>query len=181
MWRGTKGGRRTLLGLAVGLISGGFATAVLLWVISGLASWAPPAVAASVVVGAAIAAILRDFGVLPIPLPERRQLVPKSVLTQAPPSAALVFGFELGLGFRTYVSASAPYLLLLALLVYAGPLPIYLASGAAFGLGRLAMPVTRYFAINGEEWDELIQIRARLIRATSALAAAFGATLLFVT
>ena len=92
-----------MLALGVGMVGGGVVTAVLAWVFSGLLDWVPADAAAYLVVGAAVAVVLRDGGVLTIKLPQRHWQVPRSILDLAPPRAALGFGFQLGLGFRTYV------------------------------------------------------------------------------
>jgi hypothetical protein len=119
--------------------------------------------------------VLRDFEVIRFPLPERRWQVPRSILHQAPNRAALGFGFELGLGFRTYVTASAPYLLLVALLLLAEPLPLFLLAGAAFGHGRFAMAAARYVGADGNPSGDLVTARAALVRGSSAVVAALGA------
>ncbi len=170
-----------MLALGIGLVSGGIVTAALAWILSGLFDWIPPVAASYVVVAAAVAVVLRDWHLLDIPLPQRHWQVPRSILDRAPPRAALGFGFELGLGFRTYLSASAPYLLLLGLMLLADPLHLYLLAGAAFGLGRFAMATGRYFGPAGATWGSLLNARAPLIRsATAAVAAASATALAFV-
>jgi hypothetical protein len=158
----------------VGLIAGGVASALLAWVLSGLVDWIPPGAAAYIAASAAVVAVLRDLRIVSIPLPERRELVPRSILHQAPHRAALGFGVELGLGFRTFVSASAPYLLLIVLLLHAESLATFLLAGAGFALGRFAMPLTRYFSADGDAWDGLMDERAGVVRSATAIVAALG-------
>jgi hypothetical protein len=167
-----------MLALGIGLVAGGMVTAAGAWILSGLLDWIPAAAAAYVVVGSALAVVLRDWGVLTVPLPQRHWQVPKSVLDQAPPRAALGFGFELGLGFRTYVSASAPYLLLIALMVLADPLYLYVLVGVGFGIGRFVTALGRYFGASGEVWGAVIAARGALIRSSTAVVAAASVTAL---
>lgn len=170
-----------MTGLAIGLSAGGFASGLGVWVLSGLVAWLPATVAAGILAVAALCVLLRDLGGVTIPLPERRRLVPKSVLDQATPLAGLGFGVQLGLGFRTYVSASAPYLLVVALSLYAQSLPLFLAAGVAFGLGRFAMPLARYLSPDGEEWNRLLEARAGVIRTSTAALAPLAAVTLAIS
>lgn len=167
-----------MTGLAVGLAGGGLAAGLLVWALSGLVAWVPVLAATCVLWVAALGVLVRDLGVVRIALPERRALVPKSILDQAPPLAAFGFGIQLGLGFRTYVSASAPYLLVIALSLYSQSLPLFLAAGVAFGLGRFAMPAGRYISSDGEEWNRALEARSVLIRKSSAVFAALAAVTL---
>ncbi|MGH9890695.1 MAG: hypothetical protein ACREA0_01665 [bacterium] len=73
--------------------------------------------------------------------------------------AALRFGFELGTGVRTYLSAGAPYVLALALLLADGELLEAIAAGSGFGLGRAAMPLSRSLSEDAENWDRLAEQR----------------------
>lgn len=164
-----------MVALATGLVAGGLLSASLTWMLGGLVDWIPQTAASYIVGLVAVGVVLRDLRIVTIPLPERHWQVPKSVLDQAPPRAALGFGMELGLGFRTYVSASAPYLLLVALLLLAGPLPLYLLCGVAFGLGRFVMAAGRYVSGDSEVWSARIGLRASRIRSFSAVLAALSA------
>lgn len=170
-----------MAGLAIGLAGGGLASGLAVWVLSGLTAWLPAAVAAGIVAVAVGCALLRDSELVKIPAPERRQLVPKSVLDQASPLAGFRFGVELGLGFRTYVSASAPYLLAIALVLYAQSLPVFLVAGSGFGLGRFAMPAARYFSADGDEWNERLDARAGILRMLTTTLAALVAVTIAIT
>lgn len=86
-------------------------------------------------------------------MPEARRQVPRQIFHRSYGPAALQFGFEMGTGVRTYLSAGAPYLLALSLLFSSVPASIAVASGAAFGLGRLLTPVARQSSTQGETWD----------------------------
>jgi hypothetical protein len=64
---------------------------------------------------------------------------------------------------------------LVALLLHGPTLPLFLSAGAAFGAGRLLMPAARYLREEGDDWDTLIDARAGLIRASTAVVAALAA------
>jgi hypothetical protein len=164
--------------LALGLVAGGALTGLIVWVTGGLLAWIPATAGPYLVGSVALAIVLRDLDVVRIPLPARERQVPRSILNLDSRRAAAGFGFELGLGFRTYVTASAPYLLIAVLIFVRAPLPLCVACGAAFGLGRLAMAVCRYLSTDGEAWNSLMDSRAGVLRRATALAAALGATAL---
>lgn len=159
-------------------MGGGVTSAALLWVLSGLVDWIPRAAAPAVVGGVALGVVARDLGLVTFGLPQRKWQVPKTILEQAQTPAALGFGFELGLGFRTYITASAPYLLLICLLLMAEPLWIYLLVGAAFGLGRFLVAVARYLSPPSAAWDGFGAAHGPSIKACSAVVAALGTILI---
>ncbi len=79
---------------------------------------------------------------------------PEVHLESPPLLGTLTFGFELGTGVRTYISASAPYLLALAILLATPlPTPSAIAAGAGFGIGRAAMIVFRFWSQDERGWD----------------------------
>jgi hypothetical protein len=89
---------------------------------------------------------------------------------------AAQFGFELGTGVRTYVSASAPYVLAVAVLLAGQHLGIAILAGLGFGAGRAATPLVRYAARAVAAWDVLLRARLQLLTTTgsAALIAVFG-------
>lgn len=95
--------------------------------------------------------VLRDLGILSLPLPQNSQQVPREVFHRRIVSAALRFGFELGTGVRTYLPAGTPYILALALLLVVDDLPPALAAGVGFGMGRASMTLFRYWSGDGDE------------------------------
>jgi hypothetical protein len=161
VWRGRVGQRRVLAVFAASLVLGGLATASVLWLLSGLAAPLPDRWAAAVLMGLAGAALLRDLGVLSIRLPQNARLVPQTLFYERGAArAALRFGFELGTGVRTYLSASAPYVLAAAI-VLVGNLEAAVVAGVAFGLGRALMPALRYASPEADAWDARLAARLR--------------------
>jgi hypothetical protein len=71
-------------------------------------------------------------------------------------SAGLQFGFELGTGMRTFVTATAPYVVGCALLLVVASPPTAFVIGIAFGAGRFLMPLARYFSVSEDIWDEAL-------------------------
>jgi hypothetical protein len=121
----------------------------------------------------AVLAVLRDAGLVRLPLPQNSRQIPHEVLAGARPGrGALRFGFELGTGVRTYLSASAPYVVAAALLLAgSGPLAAVLA-GVGFGAGRAATPLVRHAHGDGERWDRRLRSSVPAIVITADLAVA---------
>jgi hypothetical protein len=143
-----------LLVFVGGLLAGGLTTGLVLWFVGGLARPLSTTVAVSILGGACLIAILREFGVLRFSLPERRALIPQDVFRRHPLVAGGQFGFELGTGVRTYLPSTAPYVLAIALLLLGAPLAATAAAGLGFGLGRAAMPLSRRLRGDVDDWDE---------------------------
>lgn len=85
-------------------------------------------------------------------LPQRRRLVPQSIVGREPNIGALQFGFELGLGFRTYIPSALPYALVV-LAVSSGFGPSVL-GGIGFALGRMIMVAGSF---DYQKWDDSFQ------------------------
>ncbi|MBW8482178.1 hypothetical protein [Actinomadura parmotrematis] len=135
-WRGSVRQDELLAVFTLGLLFGGTLSATVLWLLSGLAEPLPSGARAWLVVAVAVLGALREFGLVRLPLPQNARQIPQEVLQTRLRRGTLQFGFELGTGVRTYVSASTPYVLALGLLLsHQGPLPSLLA-GLAFGAGR---------------------------------------------
>jgi hypothetical protein len=160
---------------SAGLVAGGVLTATALWLLSGLARPVPVALRYGVLVTVAALAVLRDAGLVRLPLPQSSRQIPREVLaTGRPGRGALQFGFELGTGVRTYLSASAPYVVAAALLL-AGPGPVAaVLAGAGFGAGRAATPLARHAAGAGagQRWGRRLQAVLPVIVITADLALA---------
>ncbi len=108
----------------------------------------------SVVAAVGVIAVLRDAGVVTLRLPQNARQVPQSVFDTGLSSAALRFGFDLGTGLRTYLTATTPYLLAIGVLLLAHqPWWYALLAGVGFGLGRVVMPLARSFA-DDSSWDD---------------------------
>jgi len=147
---------------SAGLVLGGVLSGLVLWLLSGLAAPLPSPVRSAAVLGFALVGVLRDAGVVRFRLPQNSRQVPREVLRR-PMRGALRFGFELGTGVRTYLSATAPYVVAVALLLLTPGLPDAVLAGAGFGIGRAATPLVRFASGAGDEWDALLHSRLRLL------------------
>jgi hypothetical protein len=110
-------------------------------------------VRAGAILAVAVLGVAREAGWVRIPLPQNARQIPQEVLQHRVRRGALQFGFELGTGVRTFVSASAPYVVALGLLLsHQGPVTTILA-GTGFGAGRAVTAAVRY-ASRYDEWDD---------------------------
>lgn len=154
-----------------GLAAGGVLSAVALWLLSGLATPVPRPWRHGIVVAVALLGVLRDTGILRLPLPQNTRQIPRDVLSRGLVGGALRFGLELGTGVRTYLPSSTPYVVATALLLL-GPGPLAAAlTGGGFGLGRAATALTRQASGAGGAWDARLHARLRLITVASTAAA----------
>lgn len=166
---------------AAGLVAGAVLSATVLWLLSGLTAPLPQPVRYAVVLVAAGVAVLRDLGVVRVPLPQNAWQVPQHVLQHGGMRGPLRFGVELGTGVRTYVSASLPYVLAVALLTAgAGPVAAVL-TGVGFGLGRAATPTLRALSPDPAAWDERLRVRSRPLTVVTSLGGATALTLMLLT
>ncbi|MCT2584607.1 serine hydrolase [Actinophytocola sp. S1-96] len=76
--------------------------------------------------------VFRGLGVVSFPLPQNARQVPQEALRRNVARGALRFGFEMGTGMRAYVSATVPYVLVVALLLTAPGIVTVLAAGVGF-------------------------------------------------
>lgn len=167
------------LGLfSTGLVLGGTVSALVLYVASGLVTPVPEAVRNGIVVALALVGVVRDAGLVRFPLPQNARQVPREVLTGDVARGTLRFGFELGTGVRTYVSATVPYVLAAALLLSTPDLPTAVLTGTGFGLGRALTPLARFASRAGESWDTALRTHLRTITIGGGLAAAAALALL---
>lgn len=152
-WRAPIRQGQVLAVFTLGLLLGGTLTAAVLWLLSGLAAPLPAAVRAGAILAVAVLGVAREAGWVRIPLPQNARQIPQEVLQHRVRRGALQFGFELGTGVRTFVSASAPYVVALGLLLsHQGPVTTILA-GTGFGAGRAVTAAVRY-ASRYDEWDD---------------------------
>lgn len=158
---------------------GAVLSALVLWVVSGLAAPAPETVRSVVVVALAVTGVLRDAGLVRFPLPQNARQVPREVLTDNVARGSLRFGFEMGTGVRTYVSSTVPYVLVAALVLTAPDLLTAVVTGVGFGIGRGLTPTARYASRDGEAWDDRLHTHLRTIKLVggSAVAAALAVLL----
>jgi hypothetical protein len=133
----TRSGRRAVV-FTLGTILGALTSALVLAVLLGLSAWVPrpTGVAVGLTVGVGLLAILRDQGVLRLALPENHRQIARDVVSELGNWGFLQFGFELGTGVRTIVSASTPYALVVALVAWGPGLPVFIAAAVGFGVGR---------------------------------------------
>lgn len=155
---------------AAGLGAGGLAGGCALWLLSGLATPAPVAWREVVVVLLAAAGIAREVGLLPVRLPQNARQIPREILQTRLRRGALRFGFELGTGVRTYVPATAPYVVALAVLLVGGGVAVALPAGLGFGMGRALTPLMRYASGDGEWWDGHVAAQRRWLTVGTAVA-----------
>lgn len=141
-------------------VMGGLGTGVMIGIGSALVPerlQLPHEIGLVVLVIASFVAILRDSGRLRIRLPEPRRQVRFSVWEERPVVGAAVFGFELGTGFRTFITGSAPYVLVIVLMLVRWPILVPLLVGAGFGLGRGVFAVGRLLLRDPNVWDRRME------------------------
>lgn len=156
----------------------------MLWLLSGLFAPVPREWRHGLIVAVALLALLRDAGVLHFPMPQNARQIPQEVLQRDLMRGTLQFGFELGTGVRTYVSASAPYVIALGVLLTGGGIATALAAGLGFGLGRALSPVVRLASGDVAAWDtrlagRLPAVKVAVCATTAAALAVTGWTALW--
>jgi len=164
----------------VGLLAGGVCTATALWLVSGLTAPIPAAARHGVIIASALVFLARDAGWLRFPMPQNTRQVPQDVMQRHLIKGSLQFGFEMGTSVRTYVSASAPYVLGLALLLAGVDYWSALSAGLGFGLGRAATPLSRLTSTDGVDWDARLIGRLPVITIGTCLVLAVAFTVLFL-
>ncbi|MEU6078465.1 hypothetical protein [Micromonospora sp. NPDC047074] len=142
---------------------------LVLGLFSGLSAPLPAPWRYAAIVVVAVLGLLRELGLVSIRLPQNARQVPQDVLQRNIRRGSLQFGFEMGTGVRTYVSASAPYVLASALLLGGQHLHVALLAGFGFGVGRAFTPLTRRAAGTGDGWDIDLRVRLRTITVTAAV------------
>lgn len=130
----------------------------------------PEGASVAIVAAVAFGGAARDLGWVSVSLPQNARQVPRSVLDRAPWWAGARFGLELGTGMRTYLTTTAPYVLAAALLLVAD-IHAALAIGVGFGAGRFLQPLLRYFAAEGDAWDERLAARGTLLHPAASVSA----------
>ncbi|MEU4770842.1 hypothetical protein [Micromonospora sp. NPDC023644] len=158
------------------MVAGGLLSGLVLGLLSGLSAPLPVPWRYAGIVAVAVLGLLREVGLVSIRLPQNARQVPQDVLQRSLRRGALQFGFEMGTGVRTYVSASAPYVLAVALLLGGQRLHVAMLAGIGFGVGRALTPLARRAAGTGDRWDADLRVRIRTITVTAGvvLVAALG-------
>lgn len=153
----------------------------MLWLLSGLLHPVPELWRHVAVVVLAVAGVLREIGVVRIRLPQNARQIAREVLQRDVLRGALRFGFELGTGVRTFVSATAPYVVAFAILLAGLDFWTALATGLGFGAGRALTTWSRYLARDSTTWDRRLADRMSRVTVGAGLAIAglCGVLLLF--
>lgn len=159
-----------MLAFAAGLVAGGMLSAAVAVVLGSLVRGpVPPSARYAISLAVLGILLLREVGVLRLPLPQQRRLVPESVFRLGRHLGPLQFGIEMGTGVRTYLPSGLPYALLAAVALLAR-WPDAVLAGAGFGLGR-ALMTTAALSTRDGGWD------ARWQRSQRWLAPLLGAAL----
>ncbi|MCG5212085.1 hypothetical protein [Streptosporangium sp. KLBMP 9127] len=124
----------------------------------------------------AAAVLLREAGLISLPVPENRRLVPEHVLNRGRLAGGIQFGFEMGTGMRTYSPSALPHLVLAAL-VLAVPLPGALAAGTGFAAARWIMAAVSMAHSDDGSWTTLWHANQRFLALATATATATALTL----
>jgi hypothetical protein len=158
----------------LGLLAGAALSACVLWLAAGLT--APLPGRRIVLVAVATAGLLRETGLVRLPLPQNSWQVPLDVLQRGLVRGSLRFGVELGTGVRTYISATAPYVLAAGVLLCGQHYPVALLAGAGFGLGRATTTLLRRADPTG--WDARLLARLPAVKVTASVATLLAVTVL---
>lgn len=158
MVNGPGRGRPPLLwflgGALIGGVTSGAGVGIGALLIPSVPSWVSLALLGLI----AALVLLRDSGIVAVPFPQNPRQVRQSVLRMHPASGALMFGFELGTGARTYMTGAAPFIAIMAVLTTQGHgLFAGVLAGAGFGLGRGLIPLDRRFHRGEDAWDHWIR------------------------
>ncbi|MGI5163933.1 hypothetical protein ACQEU3_06210 [Spirillospora sp. CA-253888] len=166
-WRAPVRQGEVLAVFTLGLLIGGTLSATVIWLLSGLAEPLPSQARTALIVLVAALGVARELGWLAIPLPQNARQIPQEVLQFRLRRGSLQFGFEMGTGVRTYVSASSPYVLALGLLLSHQGLAACALAGLAFGGGRALSSALTFWA---RDPDRDAAIGARMPWITGATA-----------
>lgn len=178
-WRAPIRQSHLLAVFNAGLLLGGTLSATVLWLVSGLAAPLPATIRGILVVAVAALGMAREAGWLSVPMPQNARQIPQDVLQRHVRLGALQFGFELGTGVRTYVSASAPYVVAIGLVLSHQSILATMAVGAAFGLGRATTATIRLIS-RGEQWDDRRLTRMTILTNGIAIAVLIALTVLIL-
>ncbi|MBG0831092.1 hypothetical protein HS041_25355 [Planomonospora sp. ID67723] len=154
----------------MGLLLGAWTVAGVAAILGGLVQPILPAPVRLAPLGLlAVVVLLREWGLISVPVPENARLVPEHVLHRGRVAGGIQFGFEMGTGMRTYSPSAQPHIVLAALLLAVPPLGA-LAAGLGFAVARWAMAAASVLHGADGEWSDLWQINARLLAAGTAAA-----------
>lgn len=115
--------------------------------------------------------MVRELHLLRYPLPQNDRQVPTEVFRRGPLVGSLIFGLELGVGFRTKVTSAIPYISV-AVLVLGGVGPLSaVVLGCGFAAGRFMMPLLRQISPRRDAWDDGLHARVQYLNGLGALVA----------
>lgn len=136
------------------MIVGGTVTSTVAWLLTGFIREIK--VAPRIWIMAVLTAVVlaSEWGVLRLPIPQRRRQISRSVLVDSGPFLGpFRFGIDMGTGVTTFLPSALPHLTLAAMMLLAADVRIALLAGAAFGSGRAMMPLLRYVSPTKLDWD----------------------------
>ena len=170
--RANSAERRIVAAYLGGTCLGSLLTATIAWFLSGFASVAPDGARTTLLVAGALFVWFVKEGPLAhrIALPESRRQIPAEVFRGSLTHGAFRFGLELGTGVRTYAPASAPYILLLVVLVGHLPLGAALSVAMGFGVARAVPLIIQLTASDRRRFAREHSRRHELLSATFASA-----------
>jgi hypothetical protein len=147
-WENWTRDAAALSAFAMGVFGGGFATGLLLFLSSGLVQWMPISVRLFVTATVAAFLFVHEARWVDLRLPKQKltRMIPPERFSPSFLRGMGVFGFELGLGFRTYIPHVGPYVIALLILLWAGsPIAIVIAA-LGWAIGRTVPLVARIAA-----------------------------------
>lgn len=151
---------RGVASFAGGTFFGGALTAVAIWVCSGLLASLPMTLRYALLAIFALLALAREFNLIAFATPSSQRLIPITRFSRSMLCGMFLFGFELGLGFRTKIVNVGPYLLMVILLLLP-PAPLgILAVSAGWAVGRTFAFLARVeSAIRMNELSDNLSVR----------------------
>lgn len=115
---------------------GGFASAFVALLAGGMLSWLPLVVRGALFGVVVSITVSSDLALRPRRLPHRTQMIPPTRFKRSLYRGMFLFGVELGLGFRTVLPATAPYVLMAGLVLLGEGMSSAVVAGVGWGLGR---------------------------------------------
>lgn len=150
------------------------------WLGSGVFSAVSGEVRSSLLLAAGVLAVLRDFQVVNVTLPQPARQVPRTIFEKGISVASLQFGFEMGTGFMTYITSTLPYVLVVSIVVSGPPLFFAALAGLGFASGRAIVPLLRLGSSRGDSWDLVVPCREKFVVRACAIVT-FGLILVILS
>lgn len=162
--------RASVAFVVLGMIVGGLVTAATLVTFSVVVSPAPETMRAGAVVVLACLSVGREVQIVRFSLPQRTVLIPSSRLEWPVPWGSFWFGLELGVGWRTRITTTVPYVLAIDVLL-TGNYSIAVVVASGWGLGR-SIPVVAAVLSRSERTGMLTHLTNEYFRRLLAVGAA---------